>query len=93
MATNMHITYEREYTLKCKSGKKYRFDFAIQSEKCFIDIECDSKKYHSNKKQKALDNMRDEEIGKNGWRVMRLSEWAILNNPKHCTEQLKLLIK
>lgn len=89
----MGIAYKREYTFVCKSGKRYRFDFAVSAEKYLIDIECDSRKYHSGKKQQLSDIQRDNEIGENGWHVMRLSEWAIMNNPSHCMEQLRILIK
>lgn len=65
-----NIKFEIEYPLKrLNTNRKFYLDIAIPSLR--IDIEYDGKFWHEKEKEK--DNLRDKEIKKLGWEVIRVT--------------------
>lgn len=68
----LKITAERQEFVKI--GKNhYALDFAIYCDSGKIDVETDGDFYHTNRKNVAKDNLRDNDLETEGWRVLRFN--------------------
>ncbi|MCD6578156.1 DUF559 domain-containing protein [bacterium] len=74
----LKLDYKREYIVKTKESKIYRLDFCVFINDVKIDIECDGEKWHALKQQKMIDNKRDHDLEKMGFKVLRLKEKEII---------------
>lgn len=75
------------------SGKRYRLDFAIWCKRGSIAIECDNKKAHAGKHQKARDRAKDTCLRRRGWIVFRFGEEDILSRGASCAVQAARAVK
>lgn len=87
------INFSREHIFYLKNGKKYRLDFAIFCKRGYLNIECDSDKWHSQRSQRIKDYLRDKTLEKEGWTILRLSENEITKNIKNCIHRIEENIK
>jgi len=74
MLTKSKIPFRREFVVKRKNGKIYRLDFAVPQKHNPVNIECDGYRWHSQKQQRINDKLRDKELKKLGWKIIRISE-------------------
>lgn len=74
-------TVELEYQYSIP-GTRYRVDFANLSEK--VVIELDGYEYHNSKDQFTNDRLRQRELEKLGWRVIRFSGSEVYKNADKC---------
>jgi hypothetical protein len=58
-----------------------------------IAIECDNKKAHSSKAQRARDRKKDAFLRRRGWRVIRLKEEAILLDIDSCIASVRRVLE
>ena len=83
-----HVPFTAEHTVSAAKGhsvsrsgpRRVRVDLAIFCKKGKIAIECDNKKAHASKSQRAKDKAKDEFLKKLGWQVVRLSEPDIIEH-------------
>ena len=83
----------REFIFSLPSRKKYRLDFAVFCKKGPLGIECDGEKWHSIAAQKRKDVLRDRELKKEGWSILRLKEKDIINNLQKCVGKIERRIE
>ncbi|MCP4110661.1 MAG: DUF559 domain-containing protein [Desulfobacteraceae bacterium] len=68
----LKINAERQEFIK--AGKRnYALDFAIYCESGKIDVETDGDTWHSKRESIAHDNLRDNDLKTEGWRVLRFN--------------------
>ncbi len=70
-------------------GRRFRIDLAIVSLKHKLAVECDNTKAHAGKAQLAKDKTKDKYLRSAGWKVIRLSEEAILKDPEACVLRIQ----
>ena len=63
-----------EFPVCLPGNRRYRLDFAVFCKKGALNIECDSNKWHSAKRQLIKDKTRDKDLKKLGWSILRLKE-------------------
>ncbi|MDM8524296.1 DUF559 domain-containing protein [Desulfococcaceae bacterium HSG8] len=68
----LKINAERQEFVKVNK-RHYALDFAIYCESGKIDIETDGDFWHANPQKAAQDNLRDNELKTEGWRVLRFN--------------------
>ena len=73
--------------------KKYRLDLAIFCKDGQVAIECDNDKAHGGKLQKAKDKEKDAFLQKLGWRVVRLSEEAIMERLERSVRRIERTVR
>lgn len=73
--------------------KRFCLDFAIFCQRGKIAIECDNKKAHSNSVQREKDKIKDNFLRRDGWKVIRLKESAVLSNLKGCLLKIQKAIQ
>lgn len=73
--------------------KRFRLDFAIFCKKGKIALECDNKKAHSSSLQKEKDKIKNGYLKKDGWKIIRLKEEAILSKLDNCFLRIKETIE
>ena len=91
------VDIEKQVKIKC--GKKsYRVDFLIpviyknRENKCFI-IECDGYEFHQKtKEQVEKDNIRQRDLQKEGYEVIRFSGTEIWHRPYDCAREILNII-
>lgn len=91
------LAIEKQKEIECEN-KKYRVDFAIpvlyknQGLKEFI-IECDGYDFHQKtKEQVEKDNIRQRNLQKNGYIVIRFSGTEIWHKPFKCAQEILNII-
>ncbi|PKM99403.1 MAG: hypothetical protein CVU78_06515 [Elusimicrobia bacterium HGW-Elusimicrobia-2] len=89
MLTKNKIPFKREFVVKRKNAKIYRLDFALGGSPKPIDVECDGYRWHSRKQQRIKDKLRDEELKKLGWKIIRISEEDLLKKPRNVLKKIK----
>lgn len=83
---HFHFDILPQYNITISSGKEYRVDIAIlvtpaNSDQQFkVFIECDGHEFHKEPEQIAMDNLRANELKKNGWMEFRYSGKMIWNH-------------
>ena len=82
------IPFKREFVVKRKNGRIFRLDFALKRGKKPIDVECDGYRWHSQKQQRVKDKLRNEELKRLGWRVLRISEEELLKRPESVLKKI-----
>jgi len=87
------IKYSREHTFSLSNGRKFRLDFVVFCKRGLLNIECDSSKWHSIKKQRLKDSLRDKVLRRYGWCILRLKEPEIIGNIDKCIAKVKASIK
>lgn len=70
---------------------KYQCDIFINKNK--IIIECDGNYYHNYPFGREIDKIRTKEMKERGYKVLRLWESEIKNNPEECKEKILSLLK
>ena len=85
-------TKAQHYIIK-NLRKRYRLDFAIFCNNGHIAIECDNKKAHSSKIQKAKDKAKNVFLCRKGWSVIRFSERKIIFDLPDCIKKVQLAVK
>ena len=85
------IKFYRQYYVKYQKGRYFRLDFAIPSIKKWIDVECDTIKWHSRKEQITKDKYRDKILKKLGWKILRVNEKLPLNHPNKVLKKPKVI--
>lgn len=88
-----NIKVSKEHIFCLSDGKRYRLDFAIFCKNGYLNIECDSDKWHSIRSQRIKDIKRDRELKKEGWMVLRLKEDEIIKDIKKCIDKVRKNIK
>ncbi|MEA2081196.1 MAG: DUF559 domain-containing protein [Elusimicrobiota bacterium] len=83
------IDFKREFVIKRKNGKIFRLDFGLPSKQGNIDVECDGYRWHSQKQQRIKDKLRDKELRRLGWKIIRISEKELLKNPSVILKNIK----
>lgn len=68
----------------------YVVDFAFAASK--VIIECDGTYWHGRPHQQEKDRRKDVILTSAGWRVLRLTETAINNDPQRCADQVAMLL-
>jgi len=86
------IKVRPEFTVLIKS-KRFRIDFVIFCKKGKIAVECDNKKAHTGKFQKAKDRIKNSYLRRSGWRVIRLKERDIIEHLGRCVLLIQKTIK
>ena len=76
-----HIPFKPQFTVRRRNNKIFRLDFALFCSKGKLDAECDGFRWHSRKRQKNLDSLRDRELRSLGWKILRVSEEELVENP------------
>jgi len=66
------IPAERQEFVRVKD-RSYALDFAIYCASGKIDVETDGDTWHANPERIPLDNLRDNDLGTAGWRVLRFN--------------------
>ncbi len=66
------ISAERQEFVKA-GGQQYALDFAIYCADGKIDVETDGDLWHANPEKAAKDNLRDNALEADGWKVLRFS--------------------
>ena len=66
------IPAERQFHEKA-NNRNYILDFAIECVKGKIDVETDGDRYHANPEKAVDDNLRNNALEANGWKVLRFS--------------------
>ncbi|MDD3803235.1 MAG: DUF559 domain-containing protein [bacterium] len=74
------IPFKREYNVKI-GERRYRLDFAFFCKDRILALECDSKKWHSQKAQSERDKERDSLLENAGVRVVHFDENQSLLGP------------
>ncbi len=87
------IPFKREFVVKRKNGKIFRLDFALPAKRGSIDVECDGYRWHSQKQQRIKDKLRNKELEKLGWKIIRISENELLKNPSSAYAKIKNMIQ
>jgi len=82
------IKASREYTFSMHNGKKYRLDFVIFCKSKPLNIECDGERSHSHRFQRMRDTLRDKDLKKEGWSILRLKEKDIVWNIEKCINKI-----
>ena len=54
-----------------------------------LNIECDGEKWHSIRSQRLKDSLRDRNLRKEGWSILRLKEKDIVNNLQKCIDRIE----
>jgi len=89
------IKFSREHIFSLPDGKKYRLDFVIfcrvglDDKNGLLNIECDGEKWHSIRSQRLKDSLRDRNLRKEGWSILRLKEKDIVNNLQKCIDRIE----
>jgi very-short-patch-repair endonuclease len=68
----LQISAERQEYIKVK-GRNYALDFAVYCASGKLDIETDGDTWHSDPKRIPQDNLRDNDLATNGWKVLRFN--------------------
>ena len=55
------------------AGRNYFLDFAVYCAAGKIDIETDGDEWHANPEKATIDNLRDNDLGSNGWQQLRFN--------------------
>lgn len=76
---SLGLQVKKEYVVMCRK-KRYRIDLVIFCKKGKIAIECDNTKAHSSAVQKQKDKMKDSDLKKLGWKVLRFNEKDIVED-------------
>ncbi|MBA3065921.1 DUF559 domain-containing protein [bacterium] len=92
MLTKNKIPFKREFVVKRKNGKIFRLDFAIPRRTKPLNIECDAYRWHSQKQQRIKDKLRDKELKKLGWKIIRISEEELLKTPRDVLSKIKKVL-
>lgn len=67
----------------------YCLDFAfINTSLC---IEVDGERYHSSKKQRVRDNVRDRWLTLHGWRILRFTGSEVWEDSKSCASEIEAI--
>ena len=67
---------ERQEYVKCKRNI-YELDFAVYCQHGHLDIETDGDSFHTKLKDVERDNIRDNALETNGWRILRFNSAQI----------------
>ena len=70
---------------------RFRIDLAVISLNNKIAVECDNAKAHAGKLVLTRDKIKDRYLRRAGWKVIRLSEKAILKDPDACALAIQKL--
>lgn len=82
------IAAERQMNVSYKGKKRYYLDFAIFCKHGKLDIECDSKQYHSSNEALEKDIKRNNCLESIGWSVLRFKSYDIYNG---CEEAVNVV--
>lgn len=66
------------------AGRRYRLDFAVTCRRGRLVIECDNRKAHAGRRQRAKDRAKDAALRRCGWMVLRLRERDIVAHLDRC---------
>lgn len=72
----LKIAAERQEFVKAR-GHDYALDFAVYCVKGNIDVETDGDYWHANPEKAAEDNIRDNDLKTEGWKVLRFGTHQI----------------
>jgi very-short-patch-repair endonuclease len=72
----LEVNAERQEFVRA-GRRNYALDFAIYCESGKIDVETDGDTWHSDRKSIAHDNLRDNDLKTEGWRVLRFNTGQI----------------
>lgn len=67
----------------------YQLDLAVVESDCRLDIECDGAAFHRGLR---VDALRDEQLQRAGWRIVRLSGREIQRDLEGCVRRIKELL-
>lgn len=82
------LDFRREYVILRGRKIKYRLDFALLRKNGKLDIECDGRRCHCARAQRARDRKRDKWLRRNGWTVIRFREIEVVNDIGACVEKI-----
>ncbi len=83
------IPASHEYCVMQKRRIRYRLDFAVFCRKGRIAVECDSEKWHLQRKQRVKDRARDRWLKKRGWTVLRFPGKKIREDLEGCVKTVR----
>lgn len=83
------IRASHEYCVMHGKRLRYRLDFAVFCKRGRIAVECDSEKWHLQKKQMAKDRSRDRWLKKRGWTVLRFPGEEIREDLDGCVRTVR----
>jgi very-short-patch-repair endonuclease len=84
----LQINAERQEFVKIEH-KHYALDFAIYCQAGKIDVETDGDYWHANPQQAAKDNVRDNDLKTEGWRVLRFNTLQVKESAaEYCTRTI-----
>ena len=81
-----------------KTGR-YRLDLAIffvageHDDLIKIDLECDGKDYHSSRDQMRRDEIRNKDLVRDGWIVLRYAGGSLHHRCEACADEIQFLIE
>ena len=81
-----------QYSVTC-GRRRYRIDLAIVCVQGIIAIECDNKKAHTGRMQRIRDLIKDADLNRLGWRVLRFGERDIIERLDRCIERIQKAIR
>lgn len=79
-----NISAERQEFLTMQNAN-YALDFAIRCTKANVDVETDGDTWHANPEKAAEDNLRDNALEANGWKVLRFTTRQIMEQMSEYT--------
>jgi very-short-patch-repair endonuclease len=74
----LEIQAERQELVEVQK-RSYFLDFAVYCAKGKLDLETDGDQYHANPEKSAIDNVRNNDLGSQGWQVLRFTTEQIQN--------------
>ena len=81
-----------QHTVSC-GGTRYRLDFAIFCRRGGMAIECDNRKAHRGRRQRAKDRTKDADLRRCGWTVLRLREDDIVARLDRCIARIRRTVR
>lgn len=75
------------------AGTRYRLDFAIVCRRGSLALECDNRKAHTGRRQRAKDRAKNAALRRCGWVVLRLAEHDIVVDLDRCLARVQRAIE
>lgn len=87
-----HLPAERQWPVPEKNPR-YFVDFAVFCREGKVALETDGHKWHSNPERAAVDNIRQNELGIRGWKLLRFSSDQITNGLRESMKNVVRMVQ
>lgn len=85
------IEAERQWHINA-GPRHYCLDFAVFCARGGLNIECDGDSYHANAQKGREDNIRNNDLTREGWAVLRFNTHQIVHEMGECLETIRATI-